>query len=165
MLSPIQPRETGCMLGCRGNLINILLMANPLLEIEYKVVFMRYTSNLTPMKAITEYEELEKLCERAMRFWEDNMLGEALQVYERLIPDVCNWLQTYKLHIQAVSQPGYPNRWMRRLEEIKIYWIPQFTVLLASQQLEHPLREIADQTQDEINQFLENLFYSPTLTA
>ena len=121
---------------------------------------MRVTSNLTTVEAVTKYQALAQLRARAMHCWRNNMLGEAIQVYERLIPDVCNWLQTYKLHIQAVSRPGYPNSWMGMLEEIKLYWIPQFTMLLASQQFEHPLRRIADQTQDEIDHFLENLFYS-----
>ena len=123
------------------------------------------TSNLTTIEAVTEYRALAQLSATAMHCWKNNMLGEVIRVYERLIPDVCNWLQTYRFHIQVVSRPGYPNNWMRMLEEIKLYWIPQFTVLLASQQLEHPLRKIADQTQDEINQFLENFFYSPIPTA
>ena len=126
---------------------------------------MRLMSNLTTMEAVTGYRALAQLSATAMHCWKNNMLGEAIRVYERLIPDVCNWLQTYKFHIQAMSQPGYPNKWMGMLEEIKLYWIPQFTTLLASQKFEHPLRKIADQTQDEINQFLENFFYSPTLTV
>ena len=126
---------------------------------------MRSTSNLTTMEAVTEYQALAQLSATAMHCWKNNMLGEAIRVYERLIPDVCNWLQTCKFHIRAVSQPGYPNSWMGMLEEIKLYWIPQFIVLLASQQLEHPLRKIADQTQDEIDQFLKNLFYLPTETG
>ena len=123
------------------------------------------TANLTTMEAMTKYRALAQLSATAMHCWRNNMLGEATRVYERLIPDVCNWLQTYKLHIQVVSRPGYPNNWMMMLEEIKLYWIPQFTVLLASQQLEHPMRKVAYQTQDEINQFLENFFYSPTPAA
>ena len=110
-------------------------------------------------RAITEYEALKRLSQEALHRWKKQQPNEAILVYEALIPGICGWLQTYKSHIQVVSPPGYPNRLMMILEEIKLYWLFQFITLLESQQVQHPLRKFAHQAQEEINQLLEKHFY------
>ena len=122
-------------------------------------------------KAKTEFKAFQQLYEKAVHEWKiapqsGRQPLRAIKLYQVAIPLTCNWLQKYKSYIQDLSQNlyGITNEmfeWLPLLEQIKIYWLPQFQSLIKSQQIEHPLLEETDQIIAEIDDLLENHIYPP----
>ena len=120
-------------------------------------------------EAIIGFEAFQRLYETALQQWKfaqtNQQVREIIPLYEIAVPQTKDWVQAYELYIQRLKPSvGFPFttemfEWMKMLEQIKIYWLPQFKILIASQKMKHPLTTVTDQVEKKVNQLLGTYIY------
>ena len=122
-------------------------------------------------KAKKEFKAFGQLYERAKHEADIASKSErhslrAMKLYEVAIPLSFHWVQKYNPYVMGLNpaQYGFTNEtfeWLPLLEEIMIYWLPQFQQFVRSQEIEHPMLEGVEHTIAEINELLANHIYPP----
>ena len=117
--------------------------------------------------AKVRYDIFNSIYENALRKWKfassvHTVLNTVL-LYERAISLTRDWVNTYEPHIKSLnSDIGVSHEmfeWMTMLEQIKLFWLPQFQILIQSQKMTHPLLKETEQVIAKVDQLLNNHFY------